>query len=50
MPLCSRRIRAVEELILAVTKGISRVQLSLFQTDLAGGRGVSVAGEERSPW
>ncbi len=28
MPLCSRRIRAVEELILAVTKGISRVQLS----------------------
>src|SRR5512133_1191808 len=28
MPLCSRRIRAVEELTLAVTKGISRVQLS----------------------
>jgi hypothetical protein len=28
MPLCSGRIRAVEELILAVTKGISRVQLS----------------------
>ena len=28
MPLCSRRIRAVEELILAVTKGICRVQLS----------------------
>jgi Transposase DDE domain group 1 len=28
MPLCSRRIRAVEELILAVTKGIWRVQLS----------------------
>jgi Transposase DDE domain group 1 len=28
MPLCSRRIRAVEELILAVTKGISRVRLS----------------------
>ena len=26
--MCSRRIRAVEELILAVTKGISRVQLS----------------------
>ena len=28
MPLCSRRIRAVEELILAVTKGISKMQLS----------------------
>jgi hypothetical protein len=28
MPLCSKRIRAVEELILAVTKGISKVQLS----------------------
>jgi hypothetical protein len=28
MPLCSGRIRAVEELILAVTKGIWRVQLS----------------------
>ena len=28
MPLCSKRIRAVEELILAVTKGISQVQLS----------------------
>src|SRR5829696_8798095 len=28
MPLCSGRIRAVEELIPAVTKGISRVQLS----------------------
>ncbi len=28
MPLCSRRIRAVEELILAVTEGISKVQLS----------------------
>jgi hypothetical protein len=28
MALCSRRIRAVEEPILAVTKGISKVQLS----------------------
>ncbi len=28
MPLCSKRIRAVEELILAVTKGIWRMQLS----------------------
>jgi hypothetical protein len=28
MPLCSKRIRAVEELILAVTKGISKMQLS----------------------
>ena len=28
MPLCGRRIRAVEELILAVTKGIWRMQLS----------------------
>src|SRR5215212_6680411 len=28
MPLCSGRIRAVEELIQAVTEGISRVQLS----------------------
>src|SRR4051794_7334561 len=37
MPLCSRRIRAVEELILAVTKGISRVQLS-HGVPLAGAR------------
>jgi len=28
MPLCGKRIRAVEELILAVTKGIWRMQLS----------------------
>jgi hypothetical protein len=28
MPLCGRRIAAVEEAVLAVTKGISRVQLS----------------------
>jgi hypothetical protein len=28
MPFCSKRIRAVEELILAVKKGIPRVQLS----------------------